>query len=274
MNRLSLATWNINSVRLRIDRVIAFLKREKPDVLCLQEIKCLDDQFPRKAFEAAGYKHIHLSGQKGMHGVAIVSKLPIKPLETPGLCRHGHARCAAVEVAGFEVQNLYVPAGADIPDPELNEKFAHKLDFVERMRRLLRRPRRRNVPPCPCWSPATSTSRPKRTTSGRIASCSTWSATRPSKPMASSACSLDGKLTDIARAKHKPTRSSTPGGAIAPPTGSLEPRPPSRSLVGRQARHAAGRHRQLPDPSRRARRRETQRPRARHSLRQRDLCAT
>ena len=112
MNRLSLATWNINSVRLRIDRVVAFLKREKADVLCLQEIKCLDDQFPRKAFEAAGYRHIHLSGQKGMHGVAIVSKLPIEPLETPGLCRHGHARCAAVKVAGFEVQNLYVPAGA------------------------------------------------------------------------------------------------------------------------------------------------------------------
>ena len=133
MNRLSLATWNINSVRLRIDRVIAFLKREKPEVLCLQEIKCLEDQFPRKAFEAAGYKHIHLSGQKGMHGVAIVSKLPIRPLETPGFCRHGHARCTAVDVAGFEVQNLYVPAGADIPDPTLNEKFAHKLDFVERM---------------------------------------------------------------------------------------------------------------------------------------------
>jgi exodeoxyribonuclease-3 len=113
--------------------VVAFLKREKPDVLCLQEIKCLEDQFPHKAFEAAGYKHIHLSGQKGMHGVAIVSKLPMKALETPGLCRHGHARCAAAEIAGFEVQNLYVPAGADIPDPEVNDKFAHKLDFVERM---------------------------------------------------------------------------------------------------------------------------------------------
>jgi exodeoxyribonuclease-3 len=136
MNRLSLATWNINSVRLRIDRVIAFLMREKADVLCLQEIKCLEDQFPRKAFEAAGYRHIHLSGQKGMHGVAIVSRLPIEVLEAPGLCRHGHARCAAVKVAGFEVQNLYVPAGADIPDPEINEKFAHKLDFVERMREV------------------------------------------------------------------------------------------------------------------------------------------
>lgn len=136
MNRLSLATWNINSVRLRIERVTAFLKREKPDVLCLQEIKCLDDQFPRKAFEAAGYKHIHLSGQKGMHGVAIVSRRPMENLETPGLCMHGHARCAAVKVAGFELHDLYVPAGADIPDPEVNEKFAHKLDFIERMREV------------------------------------------------------------------------------------------------------------------------------------------
>jgi exodeoxyribonuclease III len=134
MNRLLLATWNINSVRLRIARVTSFLKREKPDVLCLQEIKCLDDQFPRKAFEAAGYPHIHLSGQKGMHGVAIVSKRPMEPLETPAFCRHGHARCAAVKVAGLELHDLYVPAGADIPDPAVNDKFAHKLDFIERMR--------------------------------------------------------------------------------------------------------------------------------------------
>ena len=134
MTRLSLATWNINSVRLRIGRVVDFLKRESPDVLCLQEIKCLEDQFPRKAFEAAGYKHIHLSGQKGMHGVATVSRLPIEAVETPPLCQHGHARCAAIKVAGVEIDNLYVPAGADIPDPVVNDKFAHKLDFVERMR--------------------------------------------------------------------------------------------------------------------------------------------
>ena len=134
MTRLSLATWNINSVRLRIDRVLSFLAREKPDVLCLQEIKCLEDQFPRKAFEEAGYGGIHLSGQKGMHGVAVVSRLPLEKVESPPFCREGHARCAAVKVAGFEINNLYVPAGADIPDPAVNPKFAHKLDFVERMR--------------------------------------------------------------------------------------------------------------------------------------------
>jgi exodeoxyribonuclease-3 len=134
MARLVLATWNINSVRLRIDRVAAFLKRERPDVLCLQEIKCLEDQFPRNAFIAAGYPHMTISGQKGMHGTAIVSRLPLQAAEQPDFCRHGHARCAVVSVEGIDLHNLYVPAGADIPDPEVNEKFAHKLDFVERMR--------------------------------------------------------------------------------------------------------------------------------------------
>ena len=148
MNRLTLATWNINSVRLRIDRVVAFLKREKPDVLCLQEIKCLEDQFPRKAFEAAGYKHIHLSGQKGMHGVAIVSKLPLELTAPPEFCMHGHARCATAKIGGFEIHNLYVPAGADIPDPALNDKFAHKLDFIERMRETYAtRAGKRSAPP-------------------------------------------------------------------------------------------------------------------------------
>ena len=146
--RLSLASWNINSVRLRIDRILDFLRRESPDILCLQEIKCLEDQFPRKAFEAAGYGHTHLSGQKGMHGVAIVSRLPLEALAAPDLCRHNHARSAAVAVAGFELHNLYVPAGADIPDPAVNEKFAHKLDFLERMRRLyLARAQKRSALP-------------------------------------------------------------------------------------------------------------------------------
>jgi exodeoxyribonuclease-3 len=134
MTRLSLATWNINSVRLRMGRVADFIAREKPDILCLQEIKCQVGEFPLKAFEAAGLPNVHISGQKGMHGVAIASRLPFEAIETPPFCQHGHARCAAVKVAGFELHNLYVPAGADIPDPAVNDKFAHKLDFIERMR--------------------------------------------------------------------------------------------------------------------------------------------
>ena len=203
MNRLSLATWNINSVRLRIDRVIAFLKREKPDVLCLQEIKCLEDQFPRKAFEAAGYKHIHLSGQKGMHGVAIVAKKPVEFLETPGLCRHGHARCAAVRIAGFELHNLYVPAGADIPDPKVNEKFAHKLDFIERMRDVyqVRSQKRGALPLLVCGDINIAPEENDVWSHKQLLDVVSHT---PVETDGLKRVLADGKFTDIARAKHKP----------------------------------------------------------------------
>ena len=74
--QLKLTTWNINSVRLRIDLVAKFIKAVRPDVLCLQEIKCLDDNFPRKRFKRLGYEHVALNGQKGYHGVVVLSRLP------------------------------------------------------------------------------------------------------------------------------------------------------------------------------------------------------
>ena len=131
---LRIASWNINSVRLRIETVCRFLAEAKPDVLCLQEIKCRDGEFPAKAFKAAGYKHIHVVGQKGWHGVAIVSKRKLEPVEAPALCSKKEARIAAVKIDGIELHNLYVPAGVDIPDPIANPKFAHKLSFLDIMR--------------------------------------------------------------------------------------------------------------------------------------------
>ena len=203
MNRLSLATWNINSVRLRIDRVIAFLKREKPDVLCLQEIKCLDDQFPRKAFEAAGFRHIHLSGQKGMHGVAIVSNLPIAPIEAPDLCRHGHARIAAAKVGGFELHNLYVPAGADIPDPEVNEKFAHKLDFVARMH-VIYAARAAKRSALPLLVAGDINIAPEENDVWSHRQLLNVVSHTPVETDGLKRVLADGKFTDIARAKHRP----------------------------------------------------------------------
>ncbi len=133
MSKLSITTWNINSVRLRIDRVIAFLEREAPDVLCLQETKCRDGEFPRAAFEKAGYGHMHLMGQKGLHGVATVSRRPVTELEAPSFCGQGHSRVIATRIDGTDIHNIYLPAGGDEPDPEINPKFAHKLDFLARM---------------------------------------------------------------------------------------------------------------------------------------------
>lgn len=133
---LRIATWNINSVRLRIDTVCRFLAEARPHVLCLQEIKCRDGEFPAKAFRQAGYRHMHVVGQKGWHGVAIVSRLKLEPIEAPRICPKREARIAAARVDGVEVHNLYVPAGADEPDPAINPKFKHKLDVLDRMKRL------------------------------------------------------------------------------------------------------------------------------------------
>jgi len=130
---LRIATWNINSVRLRIDQVARFVAESGTDVLCLQEIKCLEDQFPRNAFHDMGLPHLRIAGQKGWHGVAIASRLPIEDAPALDVCRNGHARCVSGMIKGVEVQNFYIPAGGDVPDRELNPKFDHKMDYYERL---------------------------------------------------------------------------------------------------------------------------------------------
>jgi len=130
-----IATWNINSVRLRLPRALELLAAEQPDVLCLQEIKALADQFPAQAFADAGYPHQAVSGMKGYNGVAVVSRLPIVETERCDFCTRADARHLAVRIAGGpELHNLYVPAGGDIPDPVANPKFAHKLEFLSELR--------------------------------------------------------------------------------------------------------------------------------------------
>ena len=133
----SIATWNINSVRLRIDLVVRYLLEHQPDVLCLQETKCPDANFPFGAFRDAGYPHIAINGQKGYHGVAVVSRIPLATFSRRDFCAKGDARHLHVvlggEAEGLELHNFYVPAGGDEPDPEINVKFAHKLAFVDEM---------------------------------------------------------------------------------------------------------------------------------------------
>jgi exodeoxyribonuclease-3 len=135
--RFRLATWNINSVRLRLDLVERFVKAQQPDVLCLQEIKCLDENFPELPLRALGFSHVAVSGQKGYHGVAVLSRLPFACVERRDICGRGHARHLSVRLANsgspIALHNVYVPAGGDIPDPVVNEKFRHKLDFLEAM---------------------------------------------------------------------------------------------------------------------------------------------
>ncbi|HVH37680.1 MAG TPA: exodeoxyribonuclease III [Sphingomicrobium sp.] len=134
--RFKIASWNINSVRARTEIVERLIREEKPDVLCLQETKANDDVFPAQWFARQGYTHQQLNGQKMHHGVAILSRVA---LEEPG--KHdwqdnGEARHIGARLpGGIRLENVYVPAGGDVPDRTVNPKFGQKLDFVERMTR-------------------------------------------------------------------------------------------------------------------------------------------
>ena len=132
----TLATWNINSVRLRAPLVQQLLDREQPDVLCLQECKSPVEKIP--AFER--YPHIIARGQKGYNGVAILSKRPIEDAGGEDFAQLGHARHIAGRMEnGVVIHNFYVPAGGDKPDREKNEKFDQKLRFLNDMRDWARR---------------------------------------------------------------------------------------------------------------------------------------
>lgn len=129
----TLATWNINSVRLRAGLVERLLTEAAPDVLCLQECKCPVDLIPD--FTALGYPHVVARGQKGYNGVAILSKLPLTDAGGHDFAALGHARHVAARLPnGVVIHNFYVPAGGDIPDRDQNEKFGQKLDFLTEMR--------------------------------------------------------------------------------------------------------------------------------------------
>jgi exodeoxyribonuclease III len=131
---MKVVTWNINSVRHRIALVARFLREKQPDVLCLQETKVANELFPGEALARLGYVHQAIHGQKAYHGVAVLSRLPFKKTGTQDFCREGHARHIGVTLAnGVELHNFYVPAGGDIPDPDVNDKFAHKLAFLDEM---------------------------------------------------------------------------------------------------------------------------------------------
>jgi exodeoxyribonuclease-3 len=132
---LRVATWNINSVRLRLPLLKDLAAALAPDVICLQETKCPDEFFPHEGADALGFTHRLVRGMKGYNGVAILSRRPILARDgDPDWCARGDCRHlgATIDAPGgpIELHNFYVPAGGDIPDREANPKFGHKLDFV------------------------------------------------------------------------------------------------------------------------------------------------
>ena len=131
---LTILTWNINSVRLRIDNVRRLVAELQPDVICLQETKTQDEFFPKEAIETLGYGHVHIHGMKSYNGVAILSRVPLTNARVEQWCDREDCRHAVAELpGGVEIHNIYVPAGGDIPDPDANPKFAHKLRFLDEL---------------------------------------------------------------------------------------------------------------------------------------------
>ncbi len=132
---LRIATWNINSLRLRLPLLAGLVEALDPDIICLQETKVPDELFPHGALPELGYPHNVHAGMKGYNGVAILSRRPLTHITTaPDWCEKGDRRHIAAEVqtpsGPITIHNFYVPAGGDVPDRVANVKFAHKLDFV------------------------------------------------------------------------------------------------------------------------------------------------
>jgi exodeoxyribonuclease-3 len=131
---MRIATWNVNSIRQRLDNMLAWLKERAPDIVCLQEIKCVDEAFPRDAFESLGY-NVAVHGQKAFNGVALLSKLPFDEV-APGLIGDKddvQARfleaLVSTKTGVLRVVSLYLPNG----NPPATDKYAYKLKWMDRL---------------------------------------------------------------------------------------------------------------------------------------------
>ena len=132
---MRIATWNINSVRLRIAHVLRFIKEQNIDILCLQETKTPDEFFPRHELEKIGFKHQYYRGEKSYNGVAIISKFEFTDTGYLNWCEKDDTRHIYIKLnKNIEIHNFYVPAGGDEPDTSINPKFDHKISFINEMK--------------------------------------------------------------------------------------------------------------------------------------------
>lgn len=131
MVKLKIVTWNVNSIRVRLGHLAELVKLQDPDVVCIQEVKAKESDFPFEEVRALGFEHIALYGMAGYNGVAILSKLPFDKVENLDWCEKCDARQIRVNIKDVEINNIYIPAGGDIPDIKTNPSFAHKIQFIE-----------------------------------------------------------------------------------------------------------------------------------------------
>ena len=226
--QLTITTWNINSVRLRIDLVAKFIKAERPDVLCLQETKCPDDKFPLKRFARLGYTHVALNGQKGYHGVAVLSRVPFDSIDVRNFCSKTDCRHIAVtfgEKAGLRdpttVHNFYVPAGGDEPDPDDQREIRPQARLPRRDARRARAAPGREGARDPGRRPQRGAARARRLEPQADAQGGVAHADRMREAHRSAEARAAGSTPCAPSCRSR--RSSTRGGATARPTG----RPPT-----------------------------------------------
>ena len=132
---MRVATWNINSVRLRLKHVLRFIKEQNIDVMCLQETKTPNDFFPSKDFDKIGFVHQYFRGEKSYNGVAIVSRFEFTDPGYVNWCKKNDTRHIYVKINNnIELHNFYVPAGGDEPDILNNPKFEHKIRFINEIK--------------------------------------------------------------------------------------------------------------------------------------------
>ena len=140
---MKIATWNINSIRLRIDLLKKLADEHQPDIISLQETKVEDHLFPYEAIKDMGYNYLYYSGQKSYNGVAILSKLPFESNFFLSFYNEDK-RHVAIKIKDIEIHNFYIPAGGDIPDIMENPKFRHKLEYVNLIEQWLTTYRTKN----------------------------------------------------------------------------------------------------------------------------------
>ncbi len=135
MSHFRIATWNVNSIRIRLHLLQQISREHAPDIICLQETKVEDGLFPMEDVRNLGYAHCYFSGQKSYNGVALLSKHPLQDVHSLGIVDAAHKRHIAARLPdGTELHNFYIPAGGDIPNREENPAYGFKLDYVDAMR--------------------------------------------------------------------------------------------------------------------------------------------
>ncbi len=193
-------------------------------MLCLQETKCIDDAFPLKRFRRLGYEHVALNGQKGYHGVAVISKLPFEKTDIRTFCDKIDSRHISVEFGDsaqlskpLVLHNFYVPAGGDIPDPALNPKFEHKLRFPRRDEGVRAAASARRRPPYPGRRSQCRAPRERRLVAQAIVESRVAYPDRMREAPGGADTRASGSTSRATASRC--LKRSIPGGATAPPTG-------------------------------------------------------